>query len=372
MGKQMTSRERFRAALCGAEMDRIPMYELGYWPATLERWRAEGLPDGVAPQRLFGLDSLCFFAYDGSLRFPTEVVEDDDRYRTASDADGIYMRSGKLEYATPVTVRTTITSLDDWMRHSPRLEVLGGRIPAEMPAEPVTGLPTGSAGFAAYHELCRMEGRFTILTPVDPIWYALRVLGEERSLEAIAAEPELIESIVEDYALFNERMLALLVSQGYRFDAVWVFSDLCYRNGLLFSPEFFRRRVMPTFRRYVALCHEAGSSFIFHCDGNVEELLPLLMEAGVDCMQPLEARAGNDLVDLVARYGGRVSFMGNVSADILSTTRRQIQEELERKLPPAVATRRYIFHSDHSIPPTVSLQNYAYAVQLARRLGTYP
>jgi uroporphyrinogen decarboxylase len=240
-----------------------------------------------------------------------------------------------------------------------------------MTHEPVTGLATHSENFDAYYRRCKKEGRFTILTPVDPIWYALRVLGEEQSLYTLGENPDFIQRIVEDYADFNERMMHHLFQLGYRFDAVWVFSDLCYKNGMLFSPAFYRQRVMPSFRRYVDLCHEMGSRFMFHCDGNISELIPLLIDAGVDCLQPLEARAGNDLVDLVGRIGGQISFMGNISADVLSTDREKIQAELERKLPPAVATHRYIFHSDHSIPPSVSLENYAYAVDLAGRLGTY-
>jgi uroporphyrinogen decarboxylase len=371
MKRTMTSSERFRAALTGSDMDRIPMYELGYWPPTLERWYSEGLPVGVAPQHYFHLDSVGFFGYDGSLRLPTIVLEDDAQYRTVSDSDGVYYRSGKSEYATPVGVRSTIQSLEDWERFRSSFDQLEARIPDEMAFEPVTGLPTKSGGFDAYYRLCKQEGRFTILTPIDPIWYALRVLGEEPALYTLGEDPDFIQRIVEDYASFNEHMMYRFLDLGYRFDAVWVFSDLCYKNGMLFSPEFYRQRVLPSFQRYVDLCHEAGSRFIFHCDGDISRLVPLLLEAGVDCLQPLEARAGNDLVDLVRQYGGRISFMGNISADTLSTSRDQIQEEMERKLPPAIATHRYIFHSDHSIPPSVSLENYAYAVDLARRIGQY-
>lgn len=367
----MTSSERFRAALSGSDMDRIPMYELSYWPQTLDRWHKEGLPTGIAPQHYFNLDSVGFFSYDGSLRLPSEVLEEDAQYITTSDSNGVYYRSSKLEYATPVGIRAAVQTIEDWERYRTSLEILEGRIPKKMDFEPVTGLPTLSDGFDAYYRLCRKEGRFTILTPVDPIWYALRVLGEEQSLYTLGEDPDFIQRIVEDYAAFNERMMYRLLDSGYRFDAVWVFSDLCYKNGMLFSPEFFRQSVLPTFKRNIDLCHEAGSRFIFHCDGDISRLAPLLIEANVDCLQPLEARAGNDLVDLVGLYGGRISFMGNISADTLSMSKDKIQEEMERKLPPAIATRRYIFHSDHSIPPGVSMENYAYAIDLARRLGQY-
>lgn len=371
MKTEMTSSERFRAALTGGDMDRMPMYELGYWPETLRRWHTEGLPEGVVPQEYFGLDRVGFFGFDGSLGLPSGVVESDGHTQLWSDGDGTFYRSSLDDYGTPAFVRATIETEEDWLKYRSRLKADAGRLPRAMPAQPVTGLETGCGTMDAFYARCKAERCFTVLTPVDPIWYALRVMGEERSLMAIAAEPEFIAMVAEDYARFNEAMLRLLLDRGYRFDAVWVFSDLCYKNGMLFSPRFYREHVLPGFARFVALCHEAGSRFIFHSDGDISKLLPLLVEAGVDCMQPLEARAGNDVVDLLPQYGGKISFMGNISADVLSTTTGAIREELTRKLPPAAASRRYIFHSDHSIPPGVSLQNYAFAVGLAKELGRY-
>lgn len=366
----MTARERFRAALTGADMDRIPMYELCYWPKTLERWRAEGLPADIMPQEYFGFDPVAFFAYDGSLGLAGGVVESDATTQITRDGDGVYYRGSTLDYSTPAFVRATINTPDDWRQHRGRLTADWRRMPMSMPHEPVTGLATGCDTMDEYYRRSIAEGRFSILSPVDPIWYALRVMGEEQSLVTIAEDPDFVQEIVEDYARFNEDMLRLLLDKGYRFDAVWVFSDLCYKNGMLFSPRFFRERVMPVFRRYVALCHDAGSRFIFHSDGDLTELIPLLIEAGVDCVQPLEARAGNDLRTLVPRYGKELSFMGNINADVLAGSREMIEQEIRSKLSCAVPSRRYIFHSDHSIPPSVSFENYAFAIEQALKYGT--
>ncbi len=371
MRHTLTSSERFRAALAGSDMDRIPMYELVYWPKTLERWRGEGLPANVMPQEYFQLDQLGFFAYDGSLGLSGGVMESDAVSKTTRDGDGVYYRESIVEYSTPTFVRSTINTAQDWQQYRHRLAVDWGRMPVRLAHEPITDLATGCNTMDEYYRLCKAEGRFTVLSPIDPIWYALRTLGEEQSLMAIAAEPEFIQEIVEDYARFNEGMLRLLLDRGYRFDAIWVFSDVCYKNGMLFSPRFFRERVMPTFQRYVAFCHEAGSKFIFHCDGDVTRLIPLLIEAGVDCIQPLEARAGNDLRTLAPRYADQLSFMGNINADVLSGSREMIEAEIRDKLSSIVASRRYIFHSDHSIPPSISFANYAFALELARKYGSY-
>lgn len=63
---------------------------------------------------------------------------------------------------------------------------------------------------------------------------------------------------------------------------------------------------------------------IYHSDGNLSQLLPLLIEAGIDCIQPMEARAGNNVVEYTQLYGDRISFIGNINADILATDKEQI------------------------------------------------
>ena len=333
--------------------------------------RSEGLPAQVSPQEYFNLDKAGFFAYDGTLGLQRETVESDSYAIVTRNADGAYYRSLVNQYSTPTFVKATVNTQDDWLSNRCRLAAGEHRLPQRMRHDPVTGLATSVDSMTDYFALCRSEGRFTVLSPIDPIWYALRLLGEENALCAIAEDPEFIQMIVEDYAVFNENMLRVIIGKGYHFDTVWVFSDLCYKNGMLFSPEFFRNRIMKSFQKYVALCHEAGSKFIFHCDGNIGQLLPLLIEAGVDCIQPLEARTGNDIRNLIPKYGKQISFIGNINADILATTHKKIEEELLNKMPPAVSSHRYIFHSDHSIPPDISLDNYTFAVDLARKLGRY-
>ena len=91
----------------------------------------------------------------------------------------------------------------------------------------------------------------------------------------------------------------------------------------------------------------------------------------VDCIQPLEARAGNDLRTLVPRYVEKLSFMGNINTDVLSGSLETIEQEIRDKLSCVVTSHRYIFHSDHSIPPSISFENYAFALELACKYGSY-
>ncbi len=368
----MTERDRFVAALSGGDADRVPLCELAFWPETVSRFEAEGMPRGVSLNEYFGLDRLAFFTYDGDLGYGEPPRPDGRGYELYRAGNGVvYRQRTDGASSTPVYVDSIIREAADWEEHRSRL--LPGMERFELPYgnEAVTGYATGCGSQRDYYARAVSERLPAILSPTDAMWFYLRLMAEERSLCDISLEPDRVEGVLSDYTDFNIAMYKRLYESGLRFDAVWVFSDLCYKGGMLFSPGFYESRALPHLRRYIDVCREGGSRFIFHSDGDLRELIPLLRSAGVDCVQPLEARAGNDVRLLVKEYGDALSFMGNISADVLSGGKDGIFHEVSDKVTKAKEHRRYIFHSDHSIPPGVSLENYQYALSLAREYGSY-
>jgi len=92
----------------------------------------------------------------------------------------------------------------------------------------------------------------------------------------------------------------------------------------------------------------------------------------VDAYNPVEAKAGLDVVDLKRRFGRRWAFAGNLDVRVLSTNQREaVRREVLRKLT-AAQGGGYILQSDHSVPDTVAPDTYDYVVRLAREFGTYP
>ncbi|MER3474038.1 MAG: hypothetical protein C4335_08390 [Armatimonadota bacterium] len=107
---------------------------------------------------------------------------------------------------------------------------------------------------------------------------------------------------------------------------------------MLFSPRTYRELLLPCHRKVKAWCGAQGIPLLLHCDGDVRQFIPLLIEAGFDAIQPLEARAGNDVRVLKPLYGTQIVFFGNISADVMAYgTDEQLEEEIRSKL--AVAMR---------------------------------
>jgi uroporphyrinogen decarboxylase len=111
---------------------------------------------------------------------------------------------------------------------------------------------------------------------------------------------------------------------------------------------------------------------IYHGCGNVNQILDDYIDIGIDAMNPLEAKAELDAVDLRRKYGHRLGMCGNSNIQIWETgDKAQIREEVLRKLN-AAKGGGYIFQSDHSVANNVSGNTYDYIVKLVREYGRYP
>jgi uroporphyrinogen decarboxylase len=352
----MTSRERMARALTGSGLpDRIPLCEISIWPETRRRWLQEGLPEGVDPLVWLGMDRIRTIGPDCTLRYPPQTLSEDEETVTWRDENGAVMRRWKNKTAVRVMVEPLVKTPDDWRAQRPRLLDMAGRVAdnyAQTVAEAVA------------------QDMWVALSPREPMWFMLMLMGFEQALPMILDYPDVVADMVQVQTELSLHVLRTCLERA-RPDALWYFSDLCYRGGMLFSPAVFREVVMPNLKRVTQACHDAGLATMFHCDGNVSQLIPLLIETGFDCIQPLEARAGNDVRELRPRYGQQITLFGNISVERLSGTPEEAEEEVQAKVSVAAPGGRYLFHSDHSVPPSVPLENYRVAVETARKVGCF-
>jgi uroporphyrinogen decarboxylase len=104
----------------------------------------------------------------------------------------------------------------------------------------------------------------------------------------------------------------------------------------------------------------------------VEALIPSLIEAGINCLQPLEAKAGMDLVKLKQRFGAQIALIGGMDERVLETNDLEaVEAELLSKLPAAMVGSGYVLQVDHSVSPLVNYETYKYFVERGLEIGTY-
>ncbi|MBM3188566.1 MAG: hypothetical protein FJZ90_07590, partial [Chloroflexi bacterium] len=158
---------------------------------------------------------------------------------------------------------------------------------------------------------------------------------------------------------------------GMEFDGARLADDLGYVKAPLISPAMYDELVLPHHKRVCDHLARDGVKTLLHSDGNVAPLIPGFLRAGFVGLHPLEAKAGLDVRELKPEYGNRLILYGNIDVRKLSGTKEEIKEEITAKLPVAKAGGGYIYHSDHSVPHSVSFENYRFALELIRQYGAY-
>jgi uroporphyrinogen decarboxylase len=154
-------------------------------------------------------------------------------------------------------------------------------------------------------------------------------------------------------------------------DGLFMVDDLGMNTGLMFSPRTYDRVVHPAHKRLGDYLHSHAIAYFMHTDGDIRTVIPRLIEAGVQVLQPLEAKSCMDVRTLKAEYGRDLVFFGNIDVRKMSASKAELEEEVRSKLDVVMRGGGYIYHSDHSVPPTVSFENYLFLMELLDRYGCY-
>ena len=353
-GVLLTPRERVRRALLRQAPDRVPIHDHP-WASTVTRWQAEGLPTGVVLADYFGFE-IGSLAADCTPRLPVQVVSEDEEHVVIRDQYGSLTRDYRDGGTTPEMIEPSVRTRDDWERLKPRLQPDDSRVDWD--------------SVRTQYVRERAAGRFVVFTNGVGFNRLMRYMRTDDILLAIAAEPEWICDMYDTIARLVMAMCDRMLAAGIAFDGAWLSCDLGYRNALFFSPRHYRAQHHPMMCRLGAFFAERGLPWILHSCGRVYELLPELIESGVTCLQPLEVKAGMDVVALKRQYGDRVAFMGGIDVRAMTADDpRVLEEEVATKVSAAKVGGGYLYHSDHSIPKNVSLAQFQRVLDLVRRYG---
>ena len=140
----------------------------------------------------------------------------------------------------------------------------------------------------------------------------------------------LITKIAEKTLFFLDEMLEYY---GEGIDIVYMADDYCSQSGPLFSPEIFREFVVPYLKQIVERVHRKNKKFLLHVCGAVRPLLPMIIDAGVDMLEPVQTRAeGMDPVGLKRDFGKHICFYGGVDLQevLCRGTPQQVSDEVRR------------------------------------------
>jgi len=194
-------------------------------------------------------------------------------------------------------------------------------------------------------------------------------VGTERILYMFYDDPGLIEDMMEQMLCLGTEVIKRVL-KDIKIDQARFWEDMCYKSGPLISPAMVRKFMMPRYKKITDLLHSYGVDVIYlDSDGNVEQLIPLWLESGINYIWPFEVAAGNDVVALRKQYGKDLIIGGGIDKRALIKGKEAIREEVMSKVPFLLEQGGYFPTIDHWVPPDVTFENYCYYINLMREVA---
>lgn len=362
----MNSLERFKNTFTFKKTDRLPIHTFGGWDETYIRWEKEGLPKNWREINFFGEDEWgstgVHLGTNGfSPFFPRlerQLLEDNDTYEIFRDEHGrvVKRKKGQVNISIAEYLEFPVKDRDSWERFKDRMD------PEEesryRDLEKTAGKHVGINN-RDYPVLQNISGTFRVM------WH---LMGDINMCYAFYDDPDLVHDIMQQWLYMNKTVIDRIMGH-VDINVLNIMEDMSCNTGMMISPALFREFMMPYYKELIQHVRKYPSVFGIwvDSDGDVMELIPLLLECGVQGLYPFEVQAGMDVVKIREMYGNRLVVRGGIDKRELAKGKDAIDRELERVLPAFVRTGGYFICLDHQAPPDVSLDNYMYFLERARQ-----
>jgi len=389
------TRERFREICRGERPGDFGILGNGihiFWPETVQAWVEQGAPASFA-----GVDDLDygtpspvdeFFGFDASRSlaevhsgmdagtsmheyvpgviahnhsfllnppFDPQVLSEDEKSIVVRNSSGITER----------LLKGSAFNMPTWLDHPVKDRRSWDRLKERLVPDTATRYPEDWDAYAAHINALdcpvsmEVGGFFGYLN----MW-----VGTEALMYLFYDDPALVEDMMET-VLELELAMVKRVTRDIRLDWVWYWEDMAYKSGPMISPKMVRTYMLPRYQRLNAVIRGSGCDVLYlDCDGNIAELLPVWIEAGINLFWPLEVAAGMDPLALRREYGKDIILAGGLDKRELMRDKATLRQEVMRKVPFLASTGPYFPSPDHLVPIDMPFDNFCYYIELLREI----
>jgi uroporphyrinogen decarboxylase len=349
-----------------------PLYRREFGFFSLERWKAEGMPEGVPLHELFqydppgsyGLGQLGWCEAAFVPAWDTVVVEDRGDHEVVQDYAGrcvLYFkgrRNGFMpEYLThPVKDRQTWEEDVKW-----RLDPGSSGRYADLEARMETARSCAGQGFMIQQNL------------IGGYMYLRSLIGPADLLYAFHDMPDVIHDCMRAWFDLSDAVIARH-QDHVTIDEIYFAEDICYNHGPLISPDMMREFLLPYYQQIISNLKARQLDPTRHLyvqidtDGLAPPTIPVYREIGMDAMSPFEVASGCDVVQVGRDYPDLAIF-GGMDKREMAKGRVAIDAMVERVLPAMRERGGYIPTCDHGVPEEVSYEDYLHYRQRCVELG---
>jgi uroporphyrinogen decarboxylase len=195
------------------------------------------------------------------------------------------------------------------------------------------------------------------------------LFGMEQYMVNMMTNAPLVRAVTDRVCRFyyecNER---LYERAGNLIDGFFFGNDFGTQRDLICGPQQFDEFIAPWFRRFTAQAHAHGYQVLLHSCGSIFKVIDRLIDMGVECLHPLQARAANMDAETLARYfKGRIAFMGGIDTQelLIHATPDEVKAEV-RRVKELLGPCLIVSPSHEALLPNVPPENVAAMAEAAR------
>jgi hypothetical protein len=350
----MTPRERFNRQMHFQSVDRSFNMEFGYWDENYDEWRMfreNGIATEEEANRFFSFDPIHVIGgntwMSPSFEYK-EIGRTPDGKRILQNGDGLIAEQPMDGHSTiPHYIKSQIVTPDDWKKvKAERFDVTSPDRKIDIEALKAIHKPDEGRDYPLGVYCASMIGKIRDMLTFEGLCYAL------------CDYPEMVEDMVETCCQLVENFLDQVLPH-FRFDYASGWEDICFKNGPIVPPRFFRDVITPRYRRIRDKLDRYGIDLWYtDCDGDVRPILKHLMDGGINCLFPYEVNSCAHPGELLDQYP-ELRIMGGVDKIELARGPAAIDAYLD-SLIPYVKRGGYIPFCDHRCPPNVKEEDYLY------------
>ena len=322
-----------------------------------DQWERQGASESERKLEAFGWDYVKYavLPFDYSVRsgILPRIISENESERLSIDEMGRTMKLSKRCATIPLPMSYPVKSPEDWDRVKPWYRFTEDRVNVDK-----------VKALRKMHD----EGTLTVLFIPGGYDEPRNLMGEENLSYAYYDEPEMLEDMAQTFSELVTKAMEIILNET-KIDVVSVHEDMAGLSGPLVGPSLVRRFISPYYQKVWDAAKRGGAKlFSQDSDGNIEPLIDEFLAAGINCMYPMEPKAGMDIMKLRKKYGTRLAFKGGLDKFALRGTKEDIRRELEYKMQAPLTGGGTVFALDHRIPDGVPIENYRYYVALGREL----
>ena len=181
---------------------------------------------------------------------------------------------------------------------------------------------------------------------------------------------DLLGELISKSADFYEELHRRAIAEGL--DILFVADDFAFNTGMFVPPDIFKKIWRPSFGRIIQPALEAKIPIKFHSDGKLDEAMDMLIEMGIDCINPMDP-SGCDYREYKKRYGHRVTLSGNIDIEfpLVRGNAEDVEKDVIAHCEVMMEGGRWEAGSSHSIVNYIPHENYITMVNAIHRYGRY-